>query len=273
MITSNAVQVYNAGQLSADVVLSSKIKDGEIVDADIAALAGIVATKLQALSIGVNGGPIPSTGVTNSEVGAAAGIVDTKLATISTAGKVDGAALTNLANTPAGAGQIPPANAPGTMVLLKANSGTNTNVSNTNVDTVSISGLTAKDTLLIIFNMSSLTQNTAVVKFRNSTDNKDLAVTKQGNALTAGNSNNGQVWIGQEQHSSTVVSANLVNLDGNGLATGGGTQSAPTAGAFNMSQAVTTAWTGSWTLAFNHNGVTSGGTFRWKWAVYKILGQ
>ncbi len=49
--------------------------------------------------------------VTNAKVAAAAAIVDTKLAAITTAGKVSGAALTLLGNTPSGAGRIPRANA------------------------------------------------------------------------------------------------------------------------------------------------------------------
>ena len=50
--------------------------------------------------------------ITNAKVSASAGIVDTKLATISTAGKVQGNALTLLANVPSGAGRLPRANAP-----------------------------------------------------------------------------------------------------------------------------------------------------------------
>lgn len=48
--------------------------------------------------------------IVNADVNSAAGIVDTKLATIATAGKVSGAALTLLANTPSAAGLIPGAN-------------------------------------------------------------------------------------------------------------------------------------------------------------------
>lgn len=48
--------------------------------------------------------------ITNAKVSPAAAIADTKLAQISTAGKVSGAALTNLAGIPAGAGNIPSAN-------------------------------------------------------------------------------------------------------------------------------------------------------------------
>lgn len=65
--------------LANDAVTSAKIKDGEIVNADISASAAIV---------------------------------DTKLAQIATASKVDGAALTGLANIPAGAGTIPTDNLP-----------------------------------------------------------------------------------------------------------------------------------------------------------------
>lgn len=55
-------------------------------------------------------GTVEDGAITNAKVSASAGIVDTKLATISTAGKVDGAAITGLANLPGGAGDIPSAN-------------------------------------------------------------------------------------------------------------------------------------------------------------------
>ncbi len=48
--------------------------------------------------------------IDNENIKANAGIVDTKLATISTGGKVDGSAITNLANVPSGAGYLPSAN-------------------------------------------------------------------------------------------------------------------------------------------------------------------
>lgn len=50
--------------------------------------------------------------ITNAKISTTAGIVDTKLAQITTAGKVSGAALTNLAGIPGGAGDIPLANIP-----------------------------------------------------------------------------------------------------------------------------------------------------------------
>ena len=52
------------------------------------------------------------TNIVNADIKSTAAIADTKLAAISTAGKVDGAALTGLANTPSGAGALPAANLP-----------------------------------------------------------------------------------------------------------------------------------------------------------------
>ena len=71
--------ITSADQLADNVVTSAKILDLEIVNADIAA---------------------------------AAAIVDTKLAQLITAAKVSGAALTLLPSIPAGAGEIPAANVP-----------------------------------------------------------------------------------------------------------------------------------------------------------------
>jgi hypothetical protein len=70
------------------------------------------------------------TAVVNADIASNAAIVDTKLATIRTAGKVGGAALTELANIPSGAGVVPAANL--TSVAQKGD----------NSDITSLSGLT-----------------------------------------------------------------------------------------------------------------------------------
>lgn len=90
-------QAYG-GQTVTD---SAQILPGVIVDSDINASAAIAYSKL-ALALGI----------VNADVSATAAIVDTKLAQIATASKVSGAALTLLANIPAGAGVIPAANVP-----------------------------------------------------------------------------------------------------------------------------------------------------------------
>ena len=51
-----------------------------------------------------------ATGIIGTDISSAAAISDVSLAVISTAGKVDGAALNNLANVPSGAGLLPAAN-------------------------------------------------------------------------------------------------------------------------------------------------------------------
>ena len=58
----------------------------------------------------------------------------------------------------------------GVMTLLKANSGTDATPSATNVDTVAITGLTAKDTLLIILDLESVIHDTATPVLYSSTD-------------------------------------------------------------------------------------------------------
>src|SRR3990167_577257 len=90
--------VVTAGNVITD---SAQILPGIIVDSDVNAAAAIAYSKL-ALALGI----------VNADISASAAIVDTKLAAIATAGKVSGAALTLLANTPAGAGVIPIANIP-----------------------------------------------------------------------------------------------------------------------------------------------------------------
>ena len=109
------------------------------------------------------GGTLPDTGVTknevyalvdsatisaivNADIDANAAIVDTKLAQITTASKVSGAALTSLANIPAGAGAIPAAN-------LTAVSGSIVQVVNTQT------GAVATGTTVMVFD-DTIPQNT-----------------------------------------------------------------------------------------------------------------
>ncbi len=73
--------------------------DGTILNADINAAAAIAYSKLNLAG-----------SVANADL--AGSIADGKLSAITTAGKVDGSAVTNLANVPAGAGALPAANLP-----------------------------------------------------------------------------------------------------------------------------------------------------------------
>lgn len=118
-LASSGNVISSSAQLGADVVTSAKILNDEIVNADIKTTAAIAGSKLQALSVGANAGVIPSTGIVDAHIAAAAGIVDTKLAEIGTANKLNGTAFKNLAGIPAGAGVIPAANLPATSVTYK----------------------------------------------------------------------------------------------------------------------------------------------------------
>lgn len=154
-------------------------------------------------------------------------------------------------------------------ILLKSNSGTTTNTSAENVDTIAISGLTAKDKLIVFFFIGTVTQSAAGASLYSSTDSKVLMNLTNGTTITAGSEYSGLISVQVDPAGTTLITSR-------------GYQSAnqPTTDSevFNLgvrggNATVTTPWTGSWTLALRQLGVTSGGTVRWSWAVYKLLGQ
>ena len=153
----------------------------------------------------------------------------------------------------------------GLPVLLKANSGTSTNASAENVDTIAISGLTAKDTIVVYANMGSVAQITTSPLLYNSTDAVTIVNITAGNDIAAGAFIATHATIRQAQSGNTAVHAlsNAIQHAG-GVSTARPRCEVPT---------FTTAWTGSWTLALRSGGVVAGGTFEWSWAVYKIPGQ
>lgn len=148
------------------------------------------------------------------------------------------------------------------LVLLKAGSGTNAAAGATNVDTIAMgSGLTALDRLLIIVHLGSTTQTTATPRIYNSTDSIDMLTIS---SLTAGAQVSHLIWASQRQTGATKVLTS-----GNTGSAGGSSYEifveTPTT--------FTTNWTGAWTLALRHAGVTAGGTFDWSWVVLKVKGQ
>lgn len=149
-----------------------------------------------------------------------------------------------------------------TMSLLKAGSGTSSSTSATNVDTIAISGLTANDTLVIYYDLDEVTQALSDMILQNSTDAVTVAGLTGGAGVAAGAGASGTVRIRQSQSANTAINA---------VANGASTASA--AITYGARATFTTAWTGSWTLAFRSSGVTSGGTLKWSWAVYKVAGQ
>ena len=158
---------------------------------------------------------------------------------------------------------------PGKLQLLKANSGTTTSASAENVDTYAMaSQLTALDTLYVSVRMSSLTQATAAHLLYNSTDSANIVhfQTDGVSGMAAGEFTASELWIRPDQSATTMFHAMGSTFTGSGTGTGAGA-------AIHGRVSQTTAWTGAWTLALRHGGVTAGGTCRWSWAVYRIIGQ
>jgi hypothetical protein len=150
---------------------------------------------------------------------------------------------------------------PSVMQLLKANSGTDSNAAATNVDTVALAGLTAKDTLVIKYTLESATQATTAPTLYNATDSVTVSNIANLTNIAAGGIAIGNTEIRQQQSAATAVTA--LNEGANNATN--------TFNAVNSTFA--TPFTGAWTLALRHGGVTAGGTFKWSWSVYVIRGQ
>lgn len=148
------------------------------------------------------------------------------------------------------------------MVLLKSGSGSSTAAGATNVDTVSLSGLSTEDRLVVEITYESVTQQTAGLMLYSVTDSTQVGYAFGNGAIAAGAGGSETIHLGLRQNSTTAI--HTYNAGGS-FANGNLFISGP----FNL----TTVWTGSWTLALRHTGVTAGGTFRYRWAVYRVLAQ
>lgn len=170
-----------------------------------------------------------------------------------------------------GAGVLPAwAVAPSALVLLYANSGTNTQAAATTVDSIAISGLTAKDSLLVVFGVSALTQIvTGPVQLYFVTNGTNGPPFNDATSIAAGYHINGFVLLRQSQDDATRYEA--TSVDEYGTLTSGFSNTGMVRG--GRPGGALTAWTGAWTLGLRHNAVVAGGTFRWSWAIYKIAGQ
>ncbi len=146
------------------------------------------------------------------------------------------------------------------MFLLKANSGTDTSAGATNVDTLAVTGLTAKDQLLVYVVLKSVTQDTGAVSLYSTTDSVALETISGGIVATETQALTNHVMASQ-----AATTTYTTWTDGISTSVGTLDKIAVTA--------MTTAFTGSWTLALRHAGVTAGGTLQWQWTVYKLSGQ
>lgn len=169
-----------------------------------------------------------------------------------------------------GAGSVPSwAASTSQVTLLKANSGTDTSAGATTVDTFSITGLTAKDTLKIYYSVSSQTQPTAALSIYGASAAVKLCPIANNASLAANNIAVGEAVIRQDPVTATTY--NAVALDT--VASSGSQNGALTTGAMFGGIATGTAWTGSWSIGIRHGGVTAGGTLYWSWSLYKVAGQ
>lgn len=150
----------------------------------------------------------------------------------------------------------------GAVTRLYTNTGTNTNAAAADFDSFAVSGLTAKDILLVEVYVEAITQDTAGLKLWHVTDGITFGPLS-GDPLTAGTAATLKSTLCQSQDSTTRVLHRgiriaFVSAVINGVA---------------VDAAPTTVWTGSWTLGLHHGGVTAGGTLRYRWNVYKLAGQ
>lgn len=150
----------------------------------------------------------------------------------------------------------------GGLTLLHQGSGTDTTATATTVDSFSVSGLTVKDTLLVWYNLESITQSTANVVLYQTTDPVTVVSMSGGSTITANLIMTGKAQIQARQGSTSALQAVAEGMN----------SSSARVDAYN-NPSYTTAWTGTWTFGLRHGGVTSGGTFKYVWAVYKLAGQ
>ena len=160
----------------------------------------------------------------------------------------------------------------GALTLLHEASGTDGTSAATVVDTYALaSQLTVKDSLLIIVQDEQITQvQTAAAVILNTTDSKTLFTLNNSSALAAGEFGGCRV-IGGVYQSSNLFTFFCGISTNNPTSTADGTQQAG-----NVSyavQTVLTAWTGAWTIGLKHGGQTAGGTYKWRWMIYKVAGQ
>lgn len=146
-------------------------------------------------------------------------------------------------------------------VLLHSGSGTNAAAGATNVDTVTVTGLTALDTLEVLVTSESVTMQTAGLVLYSVTDSLTISDLSGGSAIAAAMVNVSKATVRCRQGSTTLLAS---------MMTGNGSANAVIS---DGRLATVTSWTGSNIFALRQTGVTAGGTFKYAWSIYKKLGQ
>lgn len=236
--------------------LASGTSGGVLAFTGSTTLASSAALTQHAVVVGGGAGAVPKTlaAMTNGQLAIGSTGADPVPAAI-TAGT--GISVSN------GAGSITIANTlvSSPITLLKQGSGTDTSAGATTVDSIAISGLTAKDTILVYYSLESATANTANVVLYDVTDSANFVSVTGGAAISSGQTF-GHAQLQPRQGSTTSIASMAEGLDSSAAR--------KDAVAFG---ALSAGWTNSWTLGLRHGGVTATGTFKYVWAVYKVAGQ
>ncbi len=154
--------------------------------------------------------------------------------------------------------------------LIGATSGTDATAAAANVATFAISGLTTLDSLKVFVRHSASSQATAEPVLYNATDSVVIAALNNGNVIAAGAFGGASVEIMADQTASTAILASVV-----ALATSTTAGASVNGASYWQRSAFVTKSTAAWDLALRTGagGVTAGGTYHYKIAVYKVAGQ
>ena len=153
---------------------------------------------------------------------------------------------------------------PGILTLLHAAQGSQgVSAAAITVDTAAIpAGLTALDTLLIVYTLEAGVGGATTPLFRHETDGGTLGNCSPAGSVPASGFLCGSARIRHGQTSGT----RLITVTSSCRSNGGD----PVSGTLFNS---TTDWTAAWTLGLRVTVVPAGGSFSWQWQVYKVAGQ
>ena len=214
------------------------------------------------------------TNVTGIPVGALADGTDGQLITWGTDASAETVAVGTATHvlTSNGAGAVPTFQVAGggSVSVLDSGFGSLTSTSGGTLDSVAISGLTALDSIRIVGSFFYESQNAVVgLDIENTTDSLVLAKLDINSAGIAGKHNYWELELRNGQKANTHIGGLIFQFDQSAVQDGDDQNMLVR----SLRNVMTTAWTGSWTLALTHEGVVSGGTTYWKWVVYKVAGQ
>jgi hypothetical protein len=165
---------------------------------------------------------------------------------------------TNGATGPTGPTGPAGASGGGAVSLLYSATGTSAATGATTVDSYALaSQLAANDTLMILITMESNGATTSAPGMKNSTDSVNFAT----NSITSNTDESYVAYLRAAQSSTKRIDYWQH-----------GYQSTTQIPDVKSRMAFTTDWTGAWTIALGYSSLGAGGTFTWRWSIYRITG-